>query len=170
MNQGLDVAGQSRANCRLQPLTVRDFMNYLIYVERSAENLQFYLWHQDYVKRFPTASASELALSPEWTQAMEDDIAARLQREATENLRRLGAGAEIFEGTDFEKKQAEVTTVAVGASSDALSMVTPSDPVSNATTVRSQAREAFVAAGAKAPCKCTQQTVGRTHEQNPSLT
>lgn len=26
-----------------QPMTVRDFMNYLVYVEHAAENLQFFL-------------------------------------------------------------------------------------------------------------------------------
>lgn len=48
-------------------MTLRDFMNYLLYVEYAAENLQFYLWHQDYVKRFQAASSSDMALSPEST-------------------------------------------------------------------------------------------------------
>ncbi|KAK6437152.1 hypothetical protein LTR95_006647, partial [Oleoguttula sp. CCFEE 5521] len=30
------------------PCTTRDFMNYLKYIEYSAENLQFFLWYRDY--------------------------------------------------------------------------------------------------------------------------
>lgn len=40
-------------------------MDYLVYVEHSAENLQFYLWYQDYVRRWNTLPASRRALSPE---------------------------------------------------------------------------------------------------------
>ncbi len=40
-------------------------MDYLIYVEHSAENLQFYLWYHDYVRRWNALSNSERALSPE---------------------------------------------------------------------------------------------------------
>ncbi|KAH4922614.1 hypothetical protein HBI79_177310 [Parastagonospora nodorum] len=49
------------------PCTVRDFMNFLKYIELSAENLQFYLWFRDYSKRFNELPASERALSPEWS-------------------------------------------------------------------------------------------------------
>jgi hypothetical protein len=41
-------------------------MNFLKYIELSAENLQFYLWFRDYSKRFGELPASEQALSPEW--------------------------------------------------------------------------------------------------------
>lgn len=44
-------------------------MNYLIYIEHDAENLQFFLWYQDYSKRFAEIPAGERALSPEWTAA-----------------------------------------------------------------------------------------------------
>jgi hypothetical protein len=141
-------------------------MNYLHYVERSAENLQFHLWIQDYAKRFQSASASDMALAPEWTQAMEDEIQLRLQREATDKVRRdEQPGVEIFEGTDFEKKpviaaaeQSPFSTpppTAVGSNSDKdlPSSIASSDILSNAKTYRSQAGDAFVAAGAKAPCK-----------------
>ncbi|KAI4957121.1 hypothetical protein J4E86_005594 [Alternaria arbusti] len=49
------------------PCTVRDFMNFLKYIELSAENLQFFLWYRDYVKRFNALPESERVLSPEWT-------------------------------------------------------------------------------------------------------
>lgn len=42
-------------------------MNFLKYIELSAENLQFYLWFRDYSKRFGELPAGERALSPEWT-------------------------------------------------------------------------------------------------------
>lgn len=42
-------------------------MNFLKYIELSAENLQFYLWFRDYSKRFNELPESEKVLAPEWT-------------------------------------------------------------------------------------------------------
>lgn len=53
----------------LQPCTIRDFMNYLKYIEHSAENLQFFLWFRDYSTRWEQLPARDKALAPEWTQA-----------------------------------------------------------------------------------------------------
>ncbi|PGH10799.1 hypothetical protein AJ79_05272 [Helicocarpus griseus UAMH5409] len=53
--------------CTCPPCTLRDFMNYLIYVERNAEYLQFFLWHRDYSRRFALIAESQRRLSPEWT-------------------------------------------------------------------------------------------------------
>lgn len=85
-------------------------MNYLIYVERSAENLQFFLWYRDYVKRFEQAKTSDLALAPEWTPAMEEEAIQRIQREQAEKARSKKPSSktgdvtvDIFKGTDFEK-------------------------------------------------------------------
>ena len=50
-------------------MTCRDFIEYLLYVEHCAENLQFFLWYKDYAKRFENLSASEQCLSPEYTQS-----------------------------------------------------------------------------------------------------
>lgn len=41
-------------------------MDYLIYIAHDAENLQFYLWLQDYTARFEALPEDEKALSPEW--------------------------------------------------------------------------------------------------------
>lgn len=41
-------------------------MNYLLYIEHSAENLQFFLWYRDYLMRFANLPPSEKALSPLW--------------------------------------------------------------------------------------------------------
>ena len=43
-------------------------MGYLLYVSHDAENLQFYLWLQDYTNRFFAASSNEQALSPPWSE------------------------------------------------------------------------------------------------------
>ena len=42
-------------------------MDYLVYVSHDAENLQFWLWLQEYTKKFYAAQASEQALSPPWS-------------------------------------------------------------------------------------------------------
>lgn len=42
-------------------------MDYLVYVERNAENLQFYLWLKDYTARFNALKQEEQALSPAWS-------------------------------------------------------------------------------------------------------
>lgn len=41
-------------------------MDYLSHVEHNAENLQFYLWYNDYVLRFNALPSHQRALSPEW--------------------------------------------------------------------------------------------------------
>ncbi|KAH6607376.1 regulator of g signaling superfamily [Trichoderma cornu-damae] len=91
------------------PLAVRDFMNYLVYVEHAAENLQFYLWYKDYEKRFAEAKATNDndALAPEWTQAMEDEAVARVRKDQADKMRRepaVAVAAAIFKGTEFDKQ------------------------------------------------------------------
>jgi hypothetical protein len=41
-------------------------MDYLVYIEHNAENLQFYLWYRDYERRFNALPENEKALSPVW--------------------------------------------------------------------------------------------------------
>ncbi|KAI2632883.1 hypothetical protein GGS21DRAFT_146402 [Xylaria nigripes] len=134
------------------PCTVRDFMNYLIYIEHSAENLQFYLWYHDYVKRFNAAPASEIALAYEWTEAMEDATMMKIQKNAALKAKKASPIAlEIFKGTDFEKppelqESREAFTPRQSSAGDSVSF---SD--SQATTFVAQAEDAFVAAGVKQP-------------------
>jgi L-rhamnose mutarotase len=47
-------------------------MDYLVYVEHNAENLQFYLWYKSYVRRFNELPEKEKALSPEWIPETQD--------------------------------------------------------------------------------------------------
>ncbi|KAI1388922.1 uncharacterized protein F4822DRAFT_429538 [Hypoxylon trugodes] len=54
-----------RDNTR-SPCSLDEFRDYLIYVERNAENLQFYLWYCDYVERWSQLSEQEKARSSSW--------------------------------------------------------------------------------------------------------
>lgn len=153
-----------------QPCTIRDFMNYLIYVEMSAENLQFFLWHRDYVQRFHSATTSDIALAPEWTQEEQNETFNKLQKEHRAGLKRdAAATAAIFKGTDFEKSgpMSPMSPTPIDKPAPIFSSNNPfntpprtpnGDTMSdftghNAMTYRSQAQEAFASAGAKAPCK-----------------
>ena len=103
---------QFLAYLSLQPCTTRDFMNYLKYIEHDAENLQFYLWYRDYCQRFEELSASEQALSPEWTtsQAEADAQAAQTGRRKKVDpivasvLRGTDFGDDIVQPVDLEKR------------------------------------------------------------------
>ena len=147
-------------------MTLVDFMDYLMYVEHSAENLQFYLWHQDYVRRFNKADTSDLVMAPEWTQAMEDEINTKLRKEASEACRQhTGAGADMFKGTYFEVKTVDTMGVSNKSLSTPPSTATCSNhddeastysfrtPFSIASTTRTQLSDDFAAAGAHTPCK-----------------
>lgn len=77
-------------------------MNFLKYIELSAENLQFYLWYRDYSKRFDELPASEKALSPEW-------IAEKPATETKPAPKAVNAeAAAILEGTDFGSSDAKI--------------------------------------------------------------
>ncbi|KAI1196332.1 hypothetical protein F5X97DRAFT_344833 [Nemania serpens] len=136
------------------PCTVRDFMNYLIYIEHSAENLQFFLWYHDYVARFHEAPTAEIALAPEWTQAMEEDAMARIQRAAAEKAKKVSPAAMgIFGGSDFETTpeiHVEIrdpfSTPPGSSAGDSVSL-----SESQLTTYASQAGDAFSVAGVRRP-------------------
>ncbi|POR38963.1 Regulator of G protein signaling superfamily [Tolypocladium paradoxum] len=148
------------------PMTVRDFMNYLVYVEHSAENLQFWLWYKDYVKRFGSANTPDVALAPEWTQAMEDDATAKIRKDRAERLRAEPRAAEIFKGTDFEKQIPETTGAnpfntpprtpqSSAGDHESLHRAPHSMPSLAASGCNSQAADAFTSAGVKQPCRPT---------------
>jgi hypothetical protein len=168
-------------------MTVRDFMNYLIYVEHSAENLQFYLWYKDYVRRFSEAKTVDISLAPEWTQTMEDDTIARLRRDHVDRMKPEPQAAKIFKGTDFEKPRSERRPTETSGSnpfstpprtpyresSDRESDYAGSTPVSSvpASSYRSQAADAFHHAGAKQPCTCSAHVpVPKKSPKNSTLT
>jgi hypothetical protein len=153
-------------------------MNYLIYIEHSAENLQFYLWYRDYAKRFAEAKTSDIGLAPVWTQSQHDAALQSAQVAATTQKRvvKLEA-AEIFQGTDFEKVPKVIATESTDpfmtpprTPAEALSPNATARPWdsthglseqgslytttnSNTESYHQQAGEAFTAAGLKQPCK-----------------
>ena len=156
-------------------MTVRDFMNYLIYVEHDAENLQFYLWYKDYVKRFTALGARDAALAPEWTRPMQDDTVAKIRKDNFESRKTEPAAAEIFKGADFEKNvQPEMRgpdTNGVNPfntpprtpnqSNDQESILSASHaPSTHASTYKSQAADAFQSADVRLPCEYTRNGFG----------
>ena len=46
-------------------------MDYLVYISYDAENLQFYLWHQEYTKKFNALPEAVKCLSPKWEANMQ---------------------------------------------------------------------------------------------------
>lgn len=58
------------------PVALGDFMDYLIYIAKDAENLQFFLWYRDYCARFKALDESAKRLSPEWKGSTENIIEA----------------------------------------------------------------------------------------------
>ncbi|EHA50452.1 hypothetical protein MGG_03209 [Pyricularia oryzae 70-15] len=55
------------------PLSLSEFMDYLIYIEHNAENLQFFLWYSDYVQRWSRLPRRQKSASPPWTTDCEDE-------------------------------------------------------------------------------------------------
>jgi hypothetical protein len=72
-------------------------MDFLKYIELSAENLQFFLWYRNYSRRFNQLPASEKTLSPEWTS---ERSAGDAKPKPAENKADYEV-AVILEGTDF---------------------------------------------------------------------
>lgn len=145
-------------------MTVRDFMNYLVYVEHAAENLQFFLWCRDYEKRFASANTADISLSPEWTQSMQNDAVAKIRKDNVEKQRLKTGTATIFKGTDFEKPAYELRPPRSAGSTDPFATPRPGsvehaaastlcDVSITAPSQQRQAAEAFESAGANQPCK-----------------
>ncbi|TGO28567.1 hypothetical protein BPAE_0026g00570 [Botrytis paeoniae] len=53
------------------PMTVREFMNYLEFIEHAPENLQFFLWFRDYTSRFDKSNPSNPFSTPPATASSE---------------------------------------------------------------------------------------------------
>jgi hypothetical protein len=135
-------------------------MDYLIYIAHDAETLQFYLWLQDYKKRYCALRKEEQALSPEWQ-------AARLaeDRKLTHKKSTTGSMAD-FPVMDKESAM-RMTELSLAAkevfddppmspsatATDYESFITKS--VHSQKTVQELAEDASQQAGLKwQPCKC----------------
>ncbi|ATZ57015.1 hypothetical protein BCIN_14g02050 [Botrytis cinerea B05.10] len=75
-------------NQSLPPCSLSDFMDFLVYIEHDAENLQFYLWYKDYVRRFEALSDYEKKLSPEWVPETTEPPALTKDAEKNEGRKR----------------------------------------------------------------------------------
>ncbi|KAI9657467.1 MAG: hypothetical protein M1821_003149 [Bathelium mastoideum] len=89
------------------PCTTRDFLNYLKYIEHAAENLQFFLWHRDYTRRFNKLAERERQLSPEWTAAQAEEEAANAAAGKPQAKSLKSLANEMFKGSDFAGGQVE---------------------------------------------------------------
>ncbi|KAL1901413.1 hypothetical protein Sste5346_001818 [Sporothrix stenoceras] len=66
----LDISFENTVqNKSLQPCDLNGFMDYLYYVERRAENLQFFLWYCDYVERWSRLPSQQRQMAPVWGPA-----------------------------------------------------------------------------------------------------
>ena len=141
-------------------------MNYMTWIERSAENLKFFLWYRDYTDRFHHINDCQKALAPAWTEAQNEAALAALP---TSGPKKKASANEIFKGTDFDDSKNKLnegsdpfsTPPASSSgrhdsqpwersnseSSGVASMVQSS----SAQTHRLQAGEAFESAGLKVP-------------------
>ena len=89
------------SDVRQQPVTVREFMDFLRYIEYDAENLQFYLWYRDYCQRFAELPESEQVLAKEWTP--EQALAEKTNAEKERLPKKVApGGASVLKGTDFD--------------------------------------------------------------------
>lgn len=115
-------------------------MDYLVYIEHNAENLQFYLWCKDYARRFDALPEEEKALSPEWIPAADappnlvkggDKKATGIKRFTIANMMETNyeatTGAELF-GDDKEIGLRRASNI-----KDSASMV--GSTISDATTL-----------------------------------
>ena len=148
-------------------------MNYMQWIERSAENLKFFLWLRDYTERFAKLPSSQQPLAPEWTLAQNEAALAAVPTNAR-GPKKANAANDIFKGTDFDEsknKQQHVDADPFGTPprtpEDAAARRDSSQPwsqsessygtsgfaTSSAETRRIQAGEAFESAGLKQPCK-----------------
>ena len=86
-------------------------MNYLIYIEHAAENLQFFLWQRDYTQRFSSLPDGERSLAPEWT-VEQAEAEAMANQNNTNNTKLMSAEtAAVFKGTDFAPPTSNVVEV-----------------------------------------------------------
>jgi hypothetical protein len=150
-------------------------MNYLIYVERAAENLQFFLWYKDYEKRFNAAEYSVTMIAPEWTDEQQEQAVQIARQEANAKKQANGVKDPTVKSLNFdisttlpatEKKDPFATPPRTPAGNGkSMSSILPwevnrtiSDPASEYSPLqndsyRQVANNTFAAAGLKAPCK-----------------
>ena len=94
-------AGDENANSvTRQPCALQDFMDYLVYVSHDAENLQFWLWLQDYTQRFYSSPRSEQAQSPLWFDMGASQLDVSTVDEPSPTVERSQNGSEFEANVD----------------------------------------------------------------------
>lgn len=84
-------------------------MNYLIYIEHAAENLQFFLWYRDYVTRFNLLPANEQALAPSWSiEKLEAEMSSPMGGATGVKAQISAETAEVFKGTGFASPSSNI--------------------------------------------------------------
>ena len=86
------------------PCSLQDFLDYLMYVEKRAENLQFYLWMVDYYQRFRSAPKAETDLSPRWTGVVP-------QKRHNSSFGEYDKKVDLPSTPDFEKHSTDISSV-----------------------------------------------------------
>lgn len=91
-------------------------MNYLIYIEHAAENLQFFLWYKDYIRRFDLLSENERRLAPEWTLEQAEAQALALKDNPAPMKSISAETAAVFKGTNFDAPKTTIVELGKGGS------------------------------------------------------
>ncbi len=154
-------------------------MNYLIYIEHAAENLQFFLWHRDYTKRFSALPDGERRLAPEWTVEQAEAEAMATQNNTNNTKLVSPETAAVFQGTDFAPPMSNVVEMqgnpfstpprtpskereSFSQSENGWSDNTSSVSGSYKSSYQKKAASAFEAADLKLqPCECNNQQLLR---------
>ncbi|KFX94763.1 hypothetical protein V490_04202 [Pseudogymnoascus sp. VKM F-3557] len=84
------------------PCTLRDFMDYMLHVEYSAENLKFYLWLNDYTERFNNLTESSKMLSPQYIYVSSERNSPITMPLPAVPPKRQSFANEVFKGTVFD--------------------------------------------------------------------
>ena len=136
-------------------------MDYLIYVERNAENLQFYLWYVDYVRRWDQVPAKDRVLSPEWQPEAAETLNLLMEKDRR-SLVRSSVRSPVQ--SNFEKSIADEFE-GKGMKSDGASFITAS--VSGRESVVPSIAEINAQAGLKwQPCVSPIRSVQRVLAQD----
>jgi hypothetical protein len=89
------------------PCTKRDFLNYVKYVMHSGENLQFFLWYQEYLKRFKAAPENQTVLSPPWSQAQNERIIQQMEAQRQAALTRGNPTVRLYDNAAAEVNESD---------------------------------------------------------------
>ncbi|EOD46339.1 putative regulator of g protein signaling superfamily protein [Neofusicoccum parvum UCRNP2] len=132
-------------NKAMPPCQLRDFMDYLVYVTHDAENLQFYLWLQDYTQRFNPLKPERKALAPEWKEQEQDaeEKAAQIAAVTPGGMKRKKKPGPLMPKVDFDKP---ADAAAIGLTEIVIS---PKAEVLSEETVQEMNDEANAQAGLK---------------------